>query len=141
VGSLAPRLCQRCLGGVDRGVWSTADSGGRVTEPAGEVPLSVLTDDGKVRRPKLPGGDAFVDEIKEVVRAIRSGTPSKPLAGELACDAVVLCQKQTPSAQARTTGEGAIRKENGFRCWGIVAGMFHPPINGFRRCADRRKRL
>jgi predicted dehydrogenase len=75
------------------------DSGGLVKEPSGAVPLSVLTDDGKVQRPKLRGGDAFADELKEVIRSVRSNTPSKLLAGELACDAVVLCQKQTQSVQ------------------------------------------
>jgi len=65
-------------------------------------PVTVLTDKGKVVRPKLGSGDmcdAFVDEIKEVVRAVRTQTPSKLLAGKLACDAVVLCQKQTLSVQ------------------------------------------
>jgi predicted dehydrogenase len=75
------------------------DSGGVIKEPAGAVPLSVLSDDGKVRRPKLRGGDAFVDEIREVIRAVRSNTPSKLLAGELARDAVVLCQRETQSVQ------------------------------------------
>jgi predicted dehydrogenase len=63
-------------------------------------PVTVLLNNGRVIRPKLPGGDpcdAFVDEIKEVLRAIRTKTPSALLAGELACDAVVLCEKQTQS--------------------------------------------
>ena len=34
--------------------------------------------------------------MKEVVRAVSSGTPSKLLAGDLACDAV---EKQTQSVQ------------------------------------------
>jgi len=75
------------------------DSGGLIKEPAGAVPLSVLSDDGKVQRPKLRAGDAFADELKEVIRSVRGNTPSKLLAGELACDAVVLCQKQTQSVQ------------------------------------------
>jgi predicted dehydrogenase len=75
------------------------DSGGVIKEPAGAVPLSVLSDDGKVKRPKLRSGDAFVDEIREVIRAVRSQTPSKLLDGELARDAVVLCQKQTQSVR------------------------------------------
>lgn len=66
-------------------------------------PVTVLTDKGEVIRPKLPAGDpaeiAFPPEIAEVVRAVRTGTPSKLLAGDLACDAVVLCQKQTQSVQ------------------------------------------
>ncbi len=62
----------------------------------------MLTDKGRVIKPKLGSGDmcdAFIAEIKEVVRSVRTGTPSKLLAGDLACDAVVLCQKQTQSVQ------------------------------------------
>ena len=65
-------------------------------------PVTVLTDTGRVVRPKLGSGDpcdAFVAELKEVVRAIRTGTPSTLLAGRLASDAVLLCQKQTQSVQ------------------------------------------
>ncbi len=61
-------------------------------------PLTVLTDNNRVQRPKLGSGDmcdAFVAEIKDVIRAVSSNTPSPLLAGELACDAVILCQKQT----------------------------------------------
>lgn len=63
-------------------------------------PLTVLSNNGKVTRPKLPSGDAcgpFVSEMKEVLRAIRTGVPSALLAGELARDALVLCEKQTRS--------------------------------------------
>jgi predicted dehydrogenase len=66
-------------------------------------PVTVLSDTGRVLRPKLASGDpadvAFPAELKEVVRAIRTNTPSPLLAGELACDAVVLCQKQTQSVR------------------------------------------
>ena len=65
-------------------------------------PLTVLTSDGRVKHPKLGGGDpcdAFVAELKEVTRAIRTGTESPLLDGNLACDAVVLCQKQTQSVR------------------------------------------
>ena len=64
------------------------------------VPVTVLLDNGKVLRPKLSGGgptDAFFAELSEVVRAVRTNTPSLLLAGDLARDAVVLCQKQTES--------------------------------------------
>ncbi len=66
-------------------------------------PVTVLTNDGKVIRPKLGSGDAcgpFVSEIKEVLRAIRTRTPSALLAGELARDALVLCEKQTQSLRS-----------------------------------------
>jgi predicted dehydrogenase len=69
---------------------------------AGDVvtPLGVLLDNGKVLRPKLKSGDplgAFEAELAEVVRAVRSNTPSPLLDGELARDAVILCQRQTQS--------------------------------------------
>ena len=66
------------------------------------MPLTVLLKNGKVLRPKLGGGDpvdAFVAELGEVVRAVRSNAPSPLLAGELARDAVILCQKQTESVR------------------------------------------
>jgi predicted dehydrogenase len=69
------------------------------------TPVTVLLDNGKVLRPKLSGGgpvDAFYAELSEVVRSVRANTPSALLAGDLARDAVVLCQKQTESlAKAR----------------------------------------
>lgn len=62
-------------------------------------PVTVLTEK-RVIRPKLAGGDpcdAFVHEIKEVLRSVRSGDPSTLLDGRLACDALALCEKQTQS--------------------------------------------
>jgi len=68
------------------------------------TPLTVLNDKGKVERPQLPSGDpmlaAFEAEIKEVVAAIRSGTPSAILNAQLARDAIVLCHKQTQSVRS-----------------------------------------
>ena len=53
------------------------------------MPVTVLTADGKVVRPKLPAGDAIAPFAAEL--------------GELARDAVILCQKQTQSiATGRT---------------------------------------
>lgn len=69
-------------------------------------PLTLLTDDGKVLRPKLSSTDpcdAFVAEIKEVLGAIRTQKPSALLAAELARDAMVLCDKQTQSLKHRRT--------------------------------------
>jgi predicted dehydrogenase len=66
------------------------------------TPLTLLTSDGKVTRPKLGSGDptvAFKNELSEVVRSVRENTPSALLAGELARDAVILCQKQTESVR------------------------------------------
>jgi predicted dehydrogenase len=64
------------------------------------TPVTLLMNDGKSLRPKLSGGgptDAFFAELSEVVRAIRTNTPSPLLSGDLARDAVLLCQKQTES--------------------------------------------
>jgi len=66
------------------------------------VPLTVLTENGKKQQPKLGAGDpieAFQAEIKEVVQCVKKETPSALLDGGLARDALVLCQKQTQSAQ------------------------------------------
>jgi hypothetical protein len=40
---------------------------------------------------------SFVAELKEAVKSIRTGKPSPILGGDLARDAVLLCQKQTQS--------------------------------------------
>ena len=66
------------------------------------TPLTVLLNNGKVLRPKLGSGDptdAFVAELGEMVRACAATQPSPLLAGQLARDAVVLCQKQTESVR------------------------------------------
>ncbi len=66
------------------------------------TPLTVLLDKGKVERPRLGSGDpvdAFQAELAEVVRSVRANTPSPLLAGQLARDAIVLCQKQTESVR------------------------------------------
>ena len=72
------------------------------TDAAELMPLKVLTSTGKVLRPDLGDGDpvnAFVAEIREVASSIRKGTPSPILSGELACDAIALCHKQTESVK------------------------------------------
>jgi predicted dehydrogenase len=64
------------------------------------MPLTVLTSNGKAVNPKLDSGDSiagFVAELGEAVRAVRGNKPSPLLSGELARDAVILCQKQTQS--------------------------------------------
>jgi predicted dehydrogenase len=70
------------------------------------TPLTVLLPGNRVLRPKLGSGDpteAFAAELGEVVRAVRSNSVSPLLAGELARDAVVLCQKQTESVRRGRT--------------------------------------
>ena len=69
-------------------------------QPVMNIPLTVLTRDGKVQRPELGGGDPvddFVAELSEAAKAIRSGRPSPILDGRLASDAVTLCAAQTRS--------------------------------------------
>lgn len=73
-----------------------------VLDGAGKMlmPLTVLDGRGKVQTPNLGENDEivpFVNEIKEVTRALKSGEPSPILGGALARDAIVLCQKQTES--------------------------------------------
>jgi len=79
--------------------------------PVAAMPLTVLDERGKVKHPKLPEGDpmlaAFEAEIKEVVRCVKAGTPSRLLGGDLARDAIILCNKQTQSvAQGRPVKVG-----------------------------------
>ncbi len=60
--------------------------------------LKVFTEDGKVLFPELGDGDptcAFEREIAEVVKSVSNGTPSSILAGQLARDAVEICERQS----------------------------------------------
>ena len=69
-------------------------------KPVVAMPLTVLADKGKVVRPELGASDpldGFTAELNEMVRAVRAQKPSAMLAGELARDAVVICQKETQS--------------------------------------------
>ncbi|REK17995.1 MAG: gfo/Idh/MocA family oxidoreductase [Planctomycetota bacterium] len=73
-------------------------------KPEASMPLTVLNADGKVERPTMPSSDpvdSFVEELTEATRAVRRGKPSAMLDGELARDAVILCQKQTESIRKR----------------------------------------
>ena len=71
-------------------------------KPETNMPLTVLKHDGKVERPTLESADpvdSFASELSEAIKTVKSGKPSPLLDGELARDAVVLCQKQTESIQ------------------------------------------
>ena len=73
------------------------------------MPVTVLTRDGRVLRPKLGGGDpvdSFAAEIGEVVRCVRNNKPSPLLDGQLARDALVLGQRQTQSLGEAQGGQG-----------------------------------
>ncbi len=64
------------------------------------MPVTVLTEDGKVKRPKIPVRDPvddFAAEMAEVARCVKMGTTSAFLDGELARDALRLAHKQTES--------------------------------------------
>ncbi len=68
------------------------------------TPVTVLTDSGRVLRPKLGSGDpvdAFAAELNEVARSIASGEPSIALDPQLARDALLLCHRQTQSLVRR----------------------------------------
>ena len=68
------------------------------------MPVTLLTADGKVTRPEFPAAaaeDAFAAEIGEVVKSIRTGKPSAILNGQLASDALALCEAQTQSVRKR----------------------------------------
>jgi predicted dehydrogenase len=64
------------------------------------MPLTVFTAAGEAVRPDIVESDAFIAEMQEVEVAIESGRPSSLLGGELARDAIVLCQRQTDSVRA-----------------------------------------
>jgi predicted dehydrogenase len=70
-------------------------------QPVTNMPLTVLGPKGKVTRPKLNATDAFVAELSELVRAVRSGKDSPILGGDLALDSLVLCEKQTQSVRSK----------------------------------------
>ena len=77
-------------------------------QPVSLLPLTVYTSDGQVVRPELGDGDpvrAFEAEIAEVADSIEAGRPSPILSGQLARDAIVLCQKQAASVVGRNEVE------------------------------------
>ena len=70
------------------------------------MPLKILNSDGEIERPDLGDGDmvaGFVAEINEVAQSIERGTASSILSGELAHDAVKLCQAESQAVQSAAT--------------------------------------
>lgn len=68
------------------------------------IPLTIYDDKGEVIRPDLGDGDmerAFDREIAEVLSSVQSNQPSSVLAGELAADALRMCDAQTESVRER----------------------------------------
>ncbi len=68
------------------------------------MPLKIMTTDGKILRPELPGADdisAFANEIDDAVTSIRQGKPQRRLDGQVARDAIHICHCLQLSAQSR----------------------------------------
>jgi len=77
-------------------LYDAAVFAGEATTP---TPLTLLTADGRVRRPALKPVDAFAAEIAEVVRAVKTNRPSELLSGTLARDALAICHRETESVR------------------------------------------
>ncbi len=64
-------------------------------------PLTLMTDDGQITKPELPGGSewcsAFTDELQTAVNAVTSGETPTILSGDLARDALRLCVAEAES--------------------------------------------
>ena len=81
-----------------------------LTEGADTMPFKVLKQDGTVERPELDGGDevsAFAAEIDDAANSISSGKVEPRLDGEVARDAIHICQCLQESAE---TGEWVVCK-------------------------------
>jgi predicted dehydrogenase len=69
-------------------------------EPVTAIPVTVLSADGKVSRPKLRGGDpveSFIKELAAAARVIDSGESCPTLSAELAADSLAICEAETRS--------------------------------------------
>lgn len=62
-------------------------------------PPQLLTKDGGVSAPALPGEDGFVGELQEAVDAIAHGRPSQELGGQSARNSLLLCLKEIESVK------------------------------------------
>ena len=62
-------------------------------------PPTLLTSDGKTRRPRLSTRDAFVGELQEVVDAVRDGRDSPILGGRSARNSLLLCLREIQSVK------------------------------------------
>ena len=67
-------------------------------------PLSVITSDGKVTSPELPGTGkwcaAFTNELQVAVDALQTGKSAGPLSGDVALAALQMCWAETNSIQS-----------------------------------------
>jgi predicted dehydrogenase len=68
------------------------------------VPLSVILPDGSVQHPELGSGDpidAFAAELSAAIEGVRTATAPPRLAGELARQALAICQAEVASVRER----------------------------------------
>lgn len=75
---------------------------GAYTDTGESAPLKICTHDDQVIRPELPAGDevdSFAAEIQEVVNSLNEQQPSDILGGQLARDAIKICQMETESVR------------------------------------------
>ena len=75
-------------------------------KPVVVTPVTVLDNRDRVLCPSLGSGDpidSFAAELRHVVGAVRSGKQSTILSGQLARDALVMCQNQSRSIESGRT--------------------------------------
>jgi predicted dehydrogenase len=71
-------------------------------KPTWPMPLTVLTADGKVQKPRLGAGDpvvAFTREIQAAVDSVKRETMASELSGQNGADALRLCFKEVDSVR------------------------------------------
>ena len=85
-----------------------------------EMPVTVLTNDGRISRPKLGAGDPvddFATEMKEVIRAVNAGKPS-PLLGRR-----IGPRRPRPGLQADRILPSRPERESVRGSWSVVSGQ------------------
>ncbi|MDP6039129.1 MAG: Gfo/Idh/MocA family oxidoreductase, partial [Candidatus Latescibacteria bacterium] len=73
-------------------------------KPTLTMPVTLMTEGGKVQNPRLGAADpvvAFTREIQAAVDAVESGDVARELSGESAADALRLCFKEVDSVRRR----------------------------------------
>ncbi len=71
-------------------------------KPVLSTPLTLLTEDGKIRKPRLGSSDpvvAFTQEIQGAVNRVSGGKEAPELSGQRAADALRLCFKEVESVR------------------------------------------
>jgi predicted dehydrogenase len=70
---------------------------------SGAQPLTVLTSDGQVQKPHLGSGEpvaCFAAELQAAVDGVAAGVAPDLLSGQLARDALVMCQRECDSVRS-----------------------------------------